>query len=135
MIDNTPKCSDPEVKKLAQEIFIEKMTPGLEEEYFKEQINYSDLSDYAETNGYSYDEVVSKEKERISNDAKIYLNQVKNDVKFQNILTSKIQKDIKRCDCEADIKSKFLKDIKAFYSAQLNDEGNLYVELLYKVNE
>ncbi len=133
LIDKQPKCSDEEVKKKVLEIFKEKIKPELIDSYVKEKINYSDLSDYASTNGYSYNNVVEKEETKLKNEAEIYAIKVFNDVILEEILTSKIDKDIKKCNCEANFKSQYLKEIGAYYSAQYNDEGKTHVELLYKI--
>lgn len=135
LIDNQPKCSDEEVKKLALEIFKEKVKPAFIDEYINEHLNHGDLSEYAESNNLSYEAVFKKEKEKLTEEAEIHTLKVFKELKLEDILTSKIDKEINKCDCEANIKSQSLKEIEAYYSAQLNDEKKLHVELLYKVKE
>ncbi len=133
LIDNQPKCSDENVKKLALEILKEKLKPNIIDNYMKEHINYDDLSEYAWDNSIPYDKVEAEAKNKLKDEAEIEAVKILNDIKLENILTSKIDNEIKKCDCEANIKSQYLNEIEAHYSAQLNDEEKLNVELLYKV--
>lgn len=133
--DKQPKCSDPKVKELALENFIKKAKPIIIDNYIKDHLNYEDLKDYAQTNGYSYDEILEKEKIKLKDEAEIDAINTFKDIKLEDILTSKIEKEIKKCDCEASIKGKSINEIEAYYSAQLNDEEKLHVELLYKVKQ
>jgi hypothetical protein len=133
LIDNNPKCSDEEVKKLALEIFKEKVEKDLKDNFINEKLNTNDLYQYAKANERDYDEVIEEEKEKLKNEAEIYAIKVFNEVRLENILTTKLEKEIKKCECEAEIKSKYLNEIKAYYSAQYNDEGQTYVEFLYEL--
>ena len=135
LIDNHPKCNDEEVKKLALEIFKEKVEKDIKEGFINDKLNTDDLYQYAQSNGLDYDEVITVEKGKFKNDAEIYAIKVFNEVKLENILTTKIGKDIKKCECEAQIKSNYLKEIKAYYTAQYNEEGQTYVEFLYEIKE
>jgi hypothetical protein len=135
LIDNHPKCSDEEVKKLALEIFKEKVEKDLKDGFINDKLNTDDLYQYAQANGRDYYKVLEEEKEKLKDEAEIYAIKVFNEVRLENILTTKLEKEIKKCECEAEIKSKYLKEIKAYYTAQYNDEGQTYVEFLYEVKE
>lgn len=135
LLDKYPKCSDDEVKKLALEIFKEKVEKDLKQGFIDDKINYDDIYQYSHANRRDYNDVVKEEEEKLKNEAEVYAIKVFNEVKLQNILTTKLDKDIKKCDCEAEIKSKYLKEIKTYYTAQYNDEGQTYVEFSYEIKE
>lgn len=132
IMNKYPKCGDEDVKKVVLEILEEQLEPELIKIYMDENINENDIYEYASTNGISYSKVLEEEKAKLDSGAKIYVKKVINDFTLENILTSKLDKEIRKCDCEVTIKSKFIEEIKGYYTAQYNDKGDLYVELLYE---
>ncbi|GJH40593.1 hypothetical protein RCZ04_11430 [Capnocytophaga sp. HP1101] len=132
-ITKTPKCSDEQVKKLVLEMLQEKMKDRLKDDFILNNLNSSDLRDYAYTNNISYDEVLKKEREKIEVRANQYVAKYFENLSIKNILTQQEPKEgeNKKCSCEATVKSDMLQSMRISYTVQIDDEGQFYIVLEY----
>ena len=130
-LENRPKCNDLEVQKLVTEIIEKNIIESVEKEFNNDS-------------SFKNDENYSLFKPLISNSSK-YIKQFQ--FKLHNIRTDQIFKEIKKCDCVADLnsieQSKIIDlipedlvngDFRILgvspvikYTAQITDEGKVYV--------
>ena len=125
-----PECNDEKVKNETILKFKENLKPLLIDEYIKDEINYEDLRTYAWDKGLNYNDVLEEEKSRLKFKFDSVINFNLSLTKLKNVRTEKIEKEIKKCTCNADVDNTFLKPISIFYTAQkTEDNDNFYVEI------
>lgn len=130
-MSNTPKCSDEQVKKLVLEMLQERMKGEIKNDFILKNLNYSDIRDYAYTNNLSFEEVKAKEIEKMEGKANQYIFKYFENMNIKNILTQNENKEAKKCNCEATVKSEMLESTRISYSIQIDDEGQYYIVLDY----
>lgn len=127
-----PECADKSIKQEAISNFNSQVKEVLKQEYFEKNINYSDIRDYANSNNLLYDDVLTTEKNKIESSATQYAEGILINTNLRNIITNKIEKDIKKCECTAEIVNDgLINDITVFYTAQYSEDGILNVILDY----
>lgn len=141
--DKTPTCSDEDVKELAAQIYKDYVKESIKEvEQYKSAmsmfgLNINELKSYF---------VMNKNMTPEEADLIVYFLQLDEDsvdklhITIDNILSTNIDKSIKKCSCRATFKVQdFIKN-KQFekefdYTAQLSDDKkHIYVELLSNDN-
>lgn len=121
---NTPKCSDENVKRITLEILKERLRKPLIVEYSNSNFELETVeSADASPSDYSF----SDEQRTI---AEKQTEKILEKLKLSNIITLKIQDNIKKCECESHIKIEYLNNLKIKYAAQLTDEGEIFVKIL-----
>lgn len=121
---NTPKCSDENVKRITLEILKERLRKPLIVEYSNSNFELETVeSADASPSDYSF----SDEQRKI---AEKQTEKILEKLKLSNIITLKIQDNIKKCECESHIKIEYLNNLKIKYAAQLTDEGEIFVKIL-----
>ena len=134
-LKSTPECADEDVKRTAIEILNENIKEDLVKEYVNKNYSYSDTYAYAQDNGLDIEKYTDDERKKIEKDAESYATTILSKSKVINIRTDKLDKDIKKCSCSADIENNELSTIEIDYTAQYPEDSNdkVYVELSYKV--
>ena len=137
LTNKAPKCSDESVKNEAIKIFNESIKPKLIESYVNEEINEADLREYSYDNGLNADDVIKNEKERLSESIKTKAEVNLKSTKLKFIRTEKEEKEIKKCNCVAEIENSNLKPIKIYYTAQKTEDEKegIFVEVTYELKE
>lgn len=136
-LDKTPQCGDSEVTKKAIEAFQNQIKAKLQEEYMTENFSRYDAMEYATNKGWDAEEYATQEKERASLKAERHADSVVANTSLVNIRTTSIEKEIKRCNCTAQIVNGDLKKIALTYSGQSTEdkEKSIYVEANYELQE
>lgn len=137
VLDQTPKCSDEEVKTKVIELFNEEVKKELESEYYNNNFNYSDIQEYLENKEWDSTakiEYIESERTKIRNEATIEVKKWLKNTSLNNVRAEFIDKEIKKCDCIAEIKNPNLNKIELEYSAQKTQdkENSIYVEIKFK---
>lgn len=134
-LNSTPKCADEDVKRNAIEILNQNIKDDLTKEYIEKNYNHRDAYAYAVDNGLDLEKYPEEERKKIEKDAENYATNILNKSKVINIRTDKIEDDIKKCSCSADIENNELTEIEIDYTAQYTEDKNnkVYVELSYKI--
>ena len=150
-----PKCDGSDVKEVLFDIVKEKLQEQLEEDYFQENYNYSDIRNYARDNSLDVDKVNEEIENKIKREAREYSISKLSNAKFHlnGIRMLSIEENLKKCDCAAeliidniepadkDLTSilenvlRMRKDITSGmeikYTAQYTEDDKVYVELYY----
>jgi hypothetical protein len=130
--NKSPECGDSKVTENAMIEFKSQIREQLLKEYYNENINKSDVIDYANENNYTYESVLENEKVKIKDKAELYVTNQLAETKFQNIITKNEDEKIKKCDCEAEIQNtNLVEGLFVVYSAQNTEDGNLKIVLDY----
>lgn len=137
VVEQVPKCGDEEVKKKVIELFNEEIKEELETEYYNSNFNYSDIREYLENREWDYSTdsaYIEGEKTRIRNEATTEVENWLKNTSLNNIRADFIDKEIKKCECTAEIKNPNLKKIELEYSAQKTQdkENSIFIEI--KIN-
>lgn len=122
-------CNNSEATELVLENFKKDIEEVIKNQFYNERINYKDISEYARENGLDYFDVIRQEEKKLDYDLDKHKEKIFESITLQNILTSSINKEIKKCECEGTIiygdKQK-----NVIYSVQENTDGEIYVEYL-----
>lgn len=137
LIDNTPKCSEEIVKNEAIKTFNEKIKPDLVTGYVNEEIKEVDLREYAYDNGLNADDVIKTEREKLTQEFDTKADVNLKATKLKHIRTEKEEKEIKKCNCVAEVDNTNLKPIKIYYTAQKTEDEKegVFVEVTYELKE
>ena len=133
--NSTPECADEVVKRTAIEILNENIKEVLTKEYVSKNYNYEDTYAYALDNGLDLEKYPDEERKKIEKKAENYATTILSKSKVINIRTDKLEDDIKKCSCSADIENSELSKIEIDYTAQYTEDQNnkVYVELSYNI--
>lgn len=132
LISTMPECGDKAIKEKAIIEFKSQIKDVLKNEYFEKNINSNDILEYSSSNNLNYQDVLEKEKGKIENSANQYADNILNSTELKNILTDKLDKDIKKCHCSAEIfNPSLIEGITISYTAQYSEDGILNVILDY----
>ena len=150
-----PKCDGNDVKEVLFDIVKEQLQIQLEENYFQENYNYSDVRNYAHDNGLDVDKVNLEIKIKIKNEATEYaVSKLSNTVFGLNgIRILSIQERLKKCDCVAELtidnvepvendlttvltnilllRNDITSGMEIKYTAQYTEDDKVYVEAYY----
>lgn len=150
-----PKCNDDDVKEILFDIVKEQLQIQLEDTYYQEKYNYSDVRNYARDNNMNVDSVNKKVELRIKEEAREYaISKISEAVfKLNGIRVLNIDEELKKCDCAAELlienfetKDPDLEDffenmlrmrkiissgMEIKYTAQLTEDDQIYVEAYY----
>lgn len=124
------KCDSSDAKEMILKDFKERISNSywIESEFYNEHINEEDIRQYSYANGLDYHNVLAQEKEKLASKLANYKEKIVESIKLENILTHKIDKDVKKCNCEATI-IYGKKEQNIQYSVQENSEGEINVKL------
>ena len=133
--NSTPECADEVVKRTAIEILNENIKEVLTKEYVSKNYNYEDTYAYALDNVLDLEKYPDEERKKIEKKAENYATTILSKSKVINMRTDKLEDDIKKCSCSADIENSELSKIEIDYTAQYTEDQNnkVYVELSYNI--
>ena len=134
-LNSVPECGDKEVTDLAIELLNEQVKEKLKEEYVAENFHRYDAIEYANNKGWDADDYVQKEEKRIDIEADKHAEKTLIKTRLKNIRSTSIDKDIKLCNCSADVENIGLNKIEVDYTAQRTEDKDqaIYVELSYTI--
>lgn len=132
---NQPKCADEDVKLVANQILTEQLQDEIVEQYIRDNYSYSDSYQYASDNRIDAQKYTDTEREKVKKAGLNYAKTLLSKSKIINIRTNKIEEEIKKCSCSAEIENKDLNQIEIDYTAQYPEDSDekVYVELSYKM--
>ena len=150
-----PKCDGNDVKEVLFDIVKEQLQKQLEENYFRENYNYSDVRNYARDNGLDEDEVNEEIKNKIKKEAREYSISKLSKVSFHlnGIRLLSVQENLKKRDCAAELiidnieptdndlttllenmlrlQKNITSGMEIKYTAQYTEDDKVYVEAYY----
>jgi len=150
-----PKCNDNDVKEILFEIVKEQLQIQLEENYYAEKYNYSDVRNYARDNGLDVDKVNGEIENKIKNEAKEYAISKLSKAEFHlnGIRLLSNEESLKKCDCAAELiidnidpvdndlttifenmlrmKKNITSGMEIKYTAQYTEDDKVYVKAYY----
>ncbi len=150
-----PKCDGSDVKEVLFDIVEEQLQIQLEENYFQENYNYSDIRNYARDNGLDVDKVNEEMENKIKKEASEYSISKLSKAEFHlnGIRLISIRESLKKCDCAAELiieniefadndlktvlenmlrmKNNITSGMEIKYTAQYTEDDKVYVELYY----
>lgn len=145
--EKQPSCSASDVKILVQEIVEEELIVALSFTQYVDDYQYDFLNQVLK-NSTDLQEVVEREKEIIRNELNnpeveksrysTLIEKIKplisdSMMEITNIRVSEVNKELRKCTCEAKMSFNFNGEKKSDdvkYTAQINDEEEVYVEVL-----
>ena len=129
--NSQPTCDKQEAYDLVLQSFKNEVKEQLENSYFYDNYNYSDISSYANDNGLDLKTLKEQKVDEIKQKAKEYADEIliKTTFLLENIRTTEISENIKKCNCVADVvvNSEKVETIK--YSVQYTTDKKIYVEI------
>lgn len=127
LVGENYQCDNSQAKEMILEEYMSGIERVIEEDFYYKHLNYEDISGYARANNLNYSDVIETEKKKLIFEFEKYKKEIFESVELKNILTTKIDKEIKKCECEGTIiygdKQK-----NVIYSVQENADGEIYVE-------
>ncbi|WP_339790859.1 hypothetical protein [uncultured Imperialibacter sp.] len=143
-----PECGDAEIKIAAQEILIREITVGdaalklLQDLRYDSKANY-DAERIGANNYYENVKVEFRKKYADLNSLDSTLSENKHildsykvfkglkEAKLANARTTAVYEELSKCECLAEVVAKSGKKIDITFAAQMNEDGEIYVEVAF----
>lgn len=135
--NSTPNCSDSIIKEKVLSQFKKEIKPILLDSRIEDKLNYSDLRAYANDHQLNYEDILNEQKEKIKAELNDEVELNLQASKILNISTEKIDKEIKKCNCAAEIVNPHLKDIEIRYTVQHVEENKdgIIIKIDYNIKK
>ena len=135
---NAPQCNNEKVKIAAVDKFNEEIKPVIIENWVEENLSYSDIREYAWDRDLNPNELIEKEKKRLTKFYDSIAHAGLKITKIENIRTIDIDEEINKCTCEAEIDNPNLNPATLHYTAQRTEDNDNYwvqIDIEFKVKK